>query len=275
MPTRDRPDDDRLAGARSGAVRGGARGVGGYSGLRDPAHARAPCAELSPVPLRLDADDRYGFHAPGVRSGHRRPGAAWTQDGRRLRGGGGVSSPGGRRGGHTTSGNGSTAWRRSMPLRQDRIVLAAHVVAESAWIFALAGIVGTMAGFDSSPLSWYGVAGILRTVGIAEPSHAAKGRERRDTVCPHGSSGLGRHVRVGCAALGAGTDSPGVAHRLAHQRCPRRLYVTRRIRRDPGTAPLVEGYPRRIQRVSHGRPLVHLPRGDAGARGRAALRPEH
>ena len=48
-----------------------------------------------------------------------------------------------------------------MPLRQDRVVLATHVVAESAWIFALAGIIGTMAGFDSSPLSWYGVAGIL------------------------------------------------------------------------------------------------------------------
>lgn len=48
-----------------------------------------------------------------------------------------------------------------MPLRQDRIVLAAHVLAESAWVFALAGIVGTLAGFDSSPLSWYGIAGIL------------------------------------------------------------------------------------------------------------------
>ena len=48
-----------------------------------------------------------------------------------------------------------------MPLRQDRVVLAAHVVAESAWVFALAGIVGTLAGFDSSPLSWYGVVGIL------------------------------------------------------------------------------------------------------------------
>ena len=48
-----------------------------------------------------------------------------------------------------------------MPLRQDRVVLAAHVVAESAWVFALAGIVGTLAGFNSSPLSWYGVVGIL------------------------------------------------------------------------------------------------------------------
>ncbi len=48
-----------------------------------------------------------------------------------------------------------------MPLRQDRVVLAAHVVAESAWVFALAGIVGTLADFDSSPQSWYGVVGIL------------------------------------------------------------------------------------------------------------------
>ena len=48
-----------------------------------------------------------------------------------------------------------------MPLRQDRVVLAAHVVAESAWVFALAGIIGVWAGFDSSPLSWYGVAGVL------------------------------------------------------------------------------------------------------------------
>ena len=48
-----------------------------------------------------------------------------------------------------------------MPLRQDRVVLAAHVVAESAWVFALAGIVGSLAGFDSSPQSWYGVVGIL------------------------------------------------------------------------------------------------------------------
>lgn len=48
-----------------------------------------------------------------------------------------------------------------MPLRQDRVVLAAHVLAESAWVFALAGIVGALAGFDSSPLSWYGIAGIL------------------------------------------------------------------------------------------------------------------
>ncbi len=44
---------------------------------------------------------------------------------------------------------------------QDRVVLAAHVVGESAWVFALAGIIGVLAGLDSSPLSWYGIAGLL------------------------------------------------------------------------------------------------------------------
>ncbi len=48
-----------------------------------------------------------------------------------------------------------------MPLRQDKIVLGAHVLAESAWVFALAGIVGALANFESSPLSWYAIAGIL------------------------------------------------------------------------------------------------------------------
>ncbi len=48
-----------------------------------------------------------------------------------------------------------------MPLRQDKIVLAAHVLAESAWVFALAGFVGALANFESSPLSWYAIAGIL------------------------------------------------------------------------------------------------------------------
>ncbi len=48
-----------------------------------------------------------------------------------------------------------------MPLRQDKIVLAAHVLAESAWVFALAGFVGTLANFESSPLSWYAIAVIL------------------------------------------------------------------------------------------------------------------
>lgn len=48
-----------------------------------------------------------------------------------------------------------------MPLRQDRVVLAAHVLAESAWVFALAGFVGILANFESSPLSWYAIAGIL------------------------------------------------------------------------------------------------------------------
>lgn len=63
-----------------------------------------------------------------------------------------------------------------MPLRQDRVVLGAHVVAESAWVFALAGIIGTMAGFDSSPLSWYGVVGILGLSVLLSRLTPRKGR---------------------------------------------------------------------------------------------------
>ena len=64
-----------------------------------------------------------------------------------------------------------------MPLRQDRVVLAAHVVAESAWVFALAGIVGTLAGFDSSPQSWYGVVGILGLSVLLSRITPRKGRK--------------------------------------------------------------------------------------------------
>ena len=44
---------------------------------------------------------------------------------------------------------------------QDRIVLAAHVAAESAWVFALSGVVGVIAGLDAGPQSWYAVIGVL------------------------------------------------------------------------------------------------------------------
>ena len=64
-----------------------------------------------------------------------------------------------------------------MPLRQDRVVLAAHVVAESAWVFALAGIVGTLADFDSSPQSWYGVVGILGLSVLLSRITPRKGRK--------------------------------------------------------------------------------------------------
>lgn len=48
-----------------------------------------------------------------------------------------------------------------MQLLQDRIVLAAHAAAESAWVFALSGVVGVIAGLDAGPQSWYAVIGVL------------------------------------------------------------------------------------------------------------------
>jgi|GEM_PF-5805941 hypothetical protein len=48
-----------------------------------------------------------------------------------------------------------------MRLSQDRLVLAAHVIAESAWVFALAGVIGVMGGIGSSPQSWDAIIGIL------------------------------------------------------------------------------------------------------------------
>ena len=84
-----------------------------------------------------------------------------------------------------------------MPLRQDRVVLAAHVVAESAWVFALAGIVGALAGFDSSPLSWYGVAGILGLSVFLSRITPRKRRKGRGHVCSDGRSGPRSGVRCG------------------------------------------------------------------------------
>ena len=91
-----------------------------------------------------------------------------------------------------------------MPLRQDRVVLAAHVVAESAWVFALAGIVGTLADFDSSPQSWYGVVGILGLSVLLSRITPRKRPEGRGHVCSDGRSGPDGRVRIGGAARGAG-----------------------------------------------------------------------
>ena len=93
-----------------------------------------------------------------------------------------------------------------MPLRQDRVVLAAHVVAESAWVFALAGIVGTLAGFDSSPQSWYGVVGILGLSVLLSRITPRKGQKAEVMYALMAVLGLSG-VRIGGAARGAGADS--------------------------------------------------------------------
>lgn len=55
---------------------------------------------------------------------------------------------------------------------QGRIVLAAIVLAESAWVFSLLGAAGVLVGADGSPISWPGVAtltGFAILVGILVP----------------------------------------------------------------------------------------------------------
>ncbi len=48
-----------------------------------------------------------------------------------------------------------------MRLSQDRLVLAATVVSESAWVYALLGVLGAASGRDEGPLDWFGVVAIL------------------------------------------------------------------------------------------------------------------
>ena len=62
-----------------------------------------------------------------------------------------------------------------MPLRQDRVVLAAHVVAESAWVFRARGDRWRSCRLRLKPavLVWRGR--YSRTVGLSEPFDAAKG----------------------------------------------------------------------------------------------------
>ena len=48
-----------------------------------------------------------------------------------------------------------------MSLSQDRLVLAATVISESAWVFALLGILGVATGRDASPINWFAVVLLL------------------------------------------------------------------------------------------------------------------
>ena len=50
-----------------------------------------------------------------------------------------------------------------MSSAQDRLVTAATLLAESAWIFALAGVVGAAFSLDGSPLGWVAVLAVLAT----------------------------------------------------------------------------------------------------------------
>ena len=43
----------------------------------------------------------------------------------------------------------------------DRLVLTAHVVSESAWMFALLGVFGLWFGFERSPLAWVAVMAVM------------------------------------------------------------------------------------------------------------------
>ena len=66
-----------------------------------------------------------------------------------------------------------------MQLLQDRIVLAAHAAAESAWVFALSGVVGVIAGLNAGPQSWYAVIGVLGLsiiIGRMTPRSGEKAR---------------------------------------------------------------------------------------------------
>ena len=48
-----------------------------------------------------------------------------------------------------------------MRLSQDRLVLAATVFSESAWVFALLGVLGVATGRDESPINWFAVVVLM------------------------------------------------------------------------------------------------------------------
>ncbi len=52
------------------------------------------------------------------------------------------------------------------PASQDRLVIAALVVSESAWIFALLGIIGLALGTDGSPLGWLAVLALMAAAAV-------------------------------------------------------------------------------------------------------------
>lgn len=83
---------------------------------------------------------------------------------------------------------------------QDRVVLAAHAAAESAWIFALAGVVGVIAGLDASPQSWYAVVGIL-ALSILIGHMTPRSGERAKVLYPFLAATAGLLVMYASVAL--------------------------------------------------------------------------
>lgn len=52
------------------------------------------------------------------------------------------------------------------PASQDRLIIAALVVSESAWIYAMLGIIGLALGTDGSPLGWLAVLALMAAAAV-------------------------------------------------------------------------------------------------------------
>ena len=87
-----------------------------------------------------------------------------------------------------------------MQLLQDRVVLAAHATAESAWIFALAGVIGVIAGLDASPQSWYAIIGIL-ALSILTRRMTPRSGEKAKVLYPFLAAAAGLLVMYASVAL--------------------------------------------------------------------------
>lgn len=87
-----------------------------------------------------------------------------------------------------------------MQLLQDRVVLAAHAAAESAWIFALAGVIGVIAGLDASPQSWYAIIGIL-AMSILIGHMTPRSGEKAKVLYPFLAAAAGLLVMYASVAL--------------------------------------------------------------------------